>query len=234
MTASAWALAVTISILPAFGITMVVIDFLAKRLRIFVPWVVDRAALIYLGFVAAGVAVLVGLGLLPADVFWRTPSWGLVVGLVFAAPAAAIPYLLELALVSAENSDSKPTLATALFMREAEPAVTALLSTPVQWWFVAMGTAITEELLFRGALLHAVLSDVGFLPALLASAFVFGLHHVAFGVKAIISKVVAGLLWGWLVLISGTVIVSLIAHMVFQCLVWRRYQRVEGWLSHAD
>ena len=97
-----------------------------------------------------------------------------------------------------------------------------------------MGTAITEELLFRGALLHAVLSDVGFLPALLASAFVFGLHHVAFGVKAIISKVVAGLLWGWLVLISGTVIVSLIAHMVFQCLVWRRYQRVEGWLSHAD
>lgn len=94
MTASAWALAVTIGILPAFGITMVVIDFLAKRLRIFVPWVVDRAALIYLGFVAAGVAVLVGLGLLPADVFWRTPSWGLVVGLVFAAPAAAIPYLL--------------------------------------------------------------------------------------------------------------------------------------------
>ena len=32
MTASAWALAVTIGILPAFGITMVVIDFLAKRL----------------------------------------------------------------------------------------------------------------------------------------------------------------------------------------------------------
>jgi hypothetical protein len=28
---------VTIGILPAFGITMVVIDFLAKRLRIFVP-----------------------------------------------------------------------------------------------------------------------------------------------------------------------------------------------------
>lgn len=229
MTASAWALAVTIGILPAFGITMVVIDFLAKRLPVFAPWVVERAALIYLGFVAAGTAVVAGLGLLSADVFWRGPNWGLLVGLLLAAPAAAVPYLLELALVSADDSDSQPTLATALFMREAEPTVTALLSTPAQWWVVAIGTAITEELLFRGALLHAVLADVGPLPALLASALVFGMHHVAFGVKAIIGKVIAGLLWGWLVLISGTVIVSLVAHLVFQYLVWRRYQKVEGW-----
>ena len=229
MTASAWALAVTIGILPAFGITMVVIDFLAKRLPVLTPWVVERAALIYLGFAAAGTVIVAGSGLLPADVFWQTPGWGLVVGLGLAAPAAAVPYLLELALVSAGNSNSRPTLATALFMREAEPTVTALLSTPIQWWIVALGTAVTEELLFRGTLLHAVLTEVGPLPALLASAFVFGMHHVAFGVQAIISKVVAGLLWGGLVLLSGTVFVSLIAHLVFQYLVWRRYQKVEGW-----
>ena len=229
MTASAWALAVTIGILPAFGITMVVIDFLAKRLPVLTPWVVERAALIYLGFAAAGTVIVAGSGLLPADVFWQTPGWGLVVGLGLAAPAAAVPYLLELALVSAGNSNSRPTLATALFMREAEPTVTALLSTPIQWWIVALGTAVTEELLFRGTLLHAVLTEVGPLPALLASAFVFGMHHVAFGVQAIISKVVAGLLWGGLVLLSGTVFVSLIAHLVFQYLVWRRYQKVESW-----
>ena len=229
MTASAWALAVTIGILPAFGITMVVIDFLAKRLPVLTPWVVERAALIYLGFAAAGTVIVAGSGLLPADVFWQTPGWGLVVGLGLAAPAAAVPYLLELALVSAGNSNSRPTLATALFMREAEPTVTALLSTPIQWWIVALGTAVTEELLFRGTLLHAVLTEVGPLPSLLASAFVFGMHHVAFGVQAIISKVVAGLLWGGLVLLSGTVFVSLIAHLVFQYLVWRRYQKVEGW-----
>ena len=229
MTASAWALAVTIGILPAFGITMVVIDFLAKRLPVLTPWVVERAALIYLGFAATGTVIVAGSGLLPADVFWQTPGWGLVVGLGLAAPAAAVPYLLELALVSAGNSSSRPTLATALFMREAEPTVTALLSTPIQWWIVALGTAVTEELLFRGTLLHAVLTEVGPLPSLLASAFVFGMHHVAFGVQAIISKVVAGLLWGGLVLLSGTVFVSLIAHLVFQYLVWRRYQKVEGW-----
>ncbi|MDO5068132.1 MAG: CPBP family intramembrane metalloprotease [Propionibacteriaceae bacterium] len=192
---------------------------------------VERAASIYLGFVTGGVVVAAGLGLLPAEVFWPHSGWGVAVGLLLTAPAAVIPYLLELALVSAKNSDSQPTLATALFMREAEPTVTALLRTPTQWWIVALGTAVTEELLFRGALLHAILTDVGPLQALLASALVFGMHHVAFGVRAIIGKVVAGLLWGWLVLISGTVVVSLIAHLVFQYLVWRRYQKVEGWAA---
>ena len=77
-------------------------------------------------------------------------------------------------------------------------------------------------------MLHAVLSDRGPLLAILASAVVFGLHHVAFGINAIIGKIFAGLLWGALVLLAGSILVSITAHLLFQYLVWRRYRKVRA------
>lgn len=227
MSVSALALVVTVGILPAFGITMVVIDQLAKRIAALGVWVVDRAAIIYLMFAAMGVVVAWWLGLLPWSALWASPGWGLPVALLLSPAAAVIPYFIELALSSA-GEGSRPSLGTGIFLRDAEPAVGALLDRPLAWWIVAVGTALTEELLFRGAVLHAVLSDRGPLLAILASAVVFGLHHVAFGINAIIGKILAGLLWGALVLLAGSILASITAHLLFQCLVWRRYRKVRA------
>ncbi|WIK64423.1 CPBP family intramembrane glutamic endopeptidase [Gleimia hominis] len=227
MSASALALVVTIGILPAFGVTMLVIDLLAKRIPALDVWVVDRAALIYLMFTVAGVVVAWGVGLIPMSALWKKMNWGLPLALLLVPAAAIVPYFIELAL-SAASRGNAPSLGAGIFLRDAEPAVGALLDRPLVWWSVAVGTALTEEFLFRGAVLHAVLSDTRPLLAILASAVVFGLHHVAFGINAIIGKILAGLLWGGLVLLAGTVFASITAHLLFQCLVWRRYRKVRA------
>ena len=71
-----------------------------------------------------------------------------------------------------------------------------------------------EELLFRGALLHAVWSEHGVLFAILANSIIFGLHHVAFGINAILAKMTAGFLWSLLVLLGGSIIAAVVAHPI--------------------
>lgn len=228
MTASALALTITIGILPVYGISMVILDQLSKRFHFLQPLVVDRAAIVYLAFLVAGGALAIAAGLAPVEVLSFNSWWGAVLSLLLVPVAAVVPYLLELSLSSAAKSDERATLASTIFIREADASVEALVERRGVWWTVAIGTALTEELLFRGAVLHAVLGEYGALSAVLASGVIFGLHHVAFGVNAIIAKIVAGFLWSLLVLLGGSIIAALVAHLFFQYLVWRRTQRVRS------
>lgn len=228
MTASAIALTITIGVLPVYGISMVIVDQLSKRLQFLQPWVVDRAAIVYLAFLVAGGALAIAAGLVPVEVISFNSWWRALLSLLLAPVAAMVPYLLELSLSSATKSDERASLASTIFIREADASVQALVERREVWWTVAIGTSLTEELLFRGAVLHAVWGEYGALPAVLASGVIFGLHHVAFGINAIIAKVAAGFLWSFLVLLGGSIITALVAHLFFQYLVWRRTQRVRS------
>lgn len=50
MTASSIVLTISVGILPCYGITMMIIDRVSKKLLFLEPWVVDRAAVVYLVF----------------------------------------------------------------------------------------------------------------------------------------------------------------------------------------
>ena len=231
MTASAIVLMIAVGILPAYGITMMIIDQLSRKLHFLRPWVVDRAAVIYLVFLAIGNALVIVEGFIPIGAIVFKTWWGALLSIVLAPIVAMVPYLLELLLSSAIGSVERATLATAVFIRDANSSVNALIERHGVWWTVAIGTALMEELLFRGALLHAVWSEHGALFAILANSIIFGLHHVAFGINAIFAKMIAGLLWSLLVLLGGSIIAALAAHLFFQYLVWRRSQRIR--VSHA-
>lgn len=226
MSTATAALMLTIGLLPAFGITMVVIDQLSKKIPRLEPWVVDRAAIIYLAFLIAGVLMAQVAGMLPFAVLIPSQVWGFLTAVLLTPAAAILPYFLELGLVSVRKQTTDPTLAAALFVRDAKESLKALASRPSIWWVVAVGTAVTEEALFRGAVLHSMWQEHGIIPAILASSIIFGLHHVAFGAEAIISKIGAGLLWALLTIFAGSLIPALLAHICFQALVWRRLRRV--------
>ena len=226
MSTATAALTLTIGLLPAFGITMVVIDQLAKKIPRLELWVVDRAAIIYLAFLIAGVLMTQVAGMLPLAVLIPSKLWEFLAALLLTPAAAILPYLLELGLVSARGQTVDPTLAAALFFHESEESVKALVNRPRIWWVVAVGTAVAEEVLFRGVVLHSMWQEYGIIPAILAGSIIFGLHHVAFGVEAIISKTGAGLLWALLTIFAGSLIPALLAHIIFQAFVWRRLRRV--------
>jgi membrane protease YdiL (CAAX protease family) len=104
-------------------------------------------------------------------------------------------------------------------------AVQTWVSNPVV--FLAFGalTALFEELLWRGYLLHGLSADVGAIPALAAQAVLFGLNHVPFGPRTALAKAGSAVLWGVMVVMLDTVLVGIVAHLVFQVLAFRRLRR---------
>ena len=98
-------------------------------------------------------------------------------------------------------------------------------------------TALTEELLFRSVLLGVLLALLSVRSAVVVSAFVFGLWHVlttigdlsgndatqSLGaleqagsvVGVVLATSVAGLLFGWLRIRSGSVVAPWLAHIAF-------------------
>lgn len=79
MTASATVLMIAVGILPAYGITMMIIDQLSRKLHFLRPWVVDRAAVIYLVFLAIGNALVIVEGFIPIGAIVFKTWWEAVV-----------------------------------------------------------------------------------------------------------------------------------------------------------
>ncbi len=95
--------------------------------------------------------------------------------------------------------------------------------------FIPLGTVVFEEIIFRGVLLASLLRWTTRGPAIVASAVVFGLWHLppalrdaggegfagGLGVVAgtIVFTTMAGLLFAWLRLRSGSLLAPLLAHI---------------------
>jgi sodium transport system permease protein len=79
----------------------------------------------------------------------------------------------------------------------------------VVWLVVAITPAICEELLFRGLLLSA-LRGLGMWPALLITSLLFGLAHAS--IYRLLPTLFLGLVFGYLVWRSGSVLTGIVAH----------------------
>jgi membrane protease YdiL (CAAX protease family) len=222
------ALNVSLAMLPVLGVLMFSLRrYAAWTSRYAMSLAYRGAALVYVGVLLAGLAVVWHIGALPPRaLFYADVSpWGIALGLVLAVPCAIAPYWLELAVSRALRHRSR---LAASGLEHARESATALGTGPVRFAVVAVATAVAEEALFRGAVLFEVANTRGPLLALLAVGVIFGLHHMSFGLPAIAGKLLAGLLWGMLMLLTGVVVVPLVVHLLFQLLVYRRMVRMRA------
>lgn len=221
------ALVVAIAVLPVFGVGMFAVRrYLAWTSRLGYRIGTAGAAGFYALVVVGAVALVAGLGRLPAAALAGADPvpWRVAAGVALVAPAAVMPYLVELAM-SSWLQGRRRLPATGL--DGAKESVAAVSRQPRGYAVLAVATAVAEELLFRGAVLYEVTAARGAVLGVLAASVVFGLHHAPFGVPALVGKAVAGGLWALLMLLTGLIVVPILAHLLFQHLVWRRTARLE-------
>lgn len=146
--------------------------------------------------------------------------------------AAAAPILILAALIVASPWNATQSLVELVdrlivpFFRDWPIAEMAL---------VAAAAGLGEELLFRGALQAAISQRYGIVPALLAASVAFGLVHFLNSAYAVFATVV-GAYCGWLWLISGNLLVPIIAHGLydFLALVYLTRWRRPPWRQNLD
>jgi membrane protease YdiL (CAAX protease family) len=170
------------------------------------------------------VGLVAQIGALPAAalVADRASPGLAAVGFALAVPCAFAPYWLELALSALLHGRHKLPVTG---LDGARDSVAEASTDRRRFALVAVLTAVAEEVLFRGAVLHEVTTHRGALLGVIAASLVFGLHHVSFGLPAIAGKTLAGVLWAGLMLLTGLIAVPLVAHLLFQSLVYRRMVR---------
>lgn len=215
---------IAVMVMPVYGVALYIVNlngsWWAER-------IVVNAAWVYGAFVAIG-AVLATLltpranrlGLL--DLGSPGP---LAIGLGLAAPLAVAAYFVELIVsnVALRSSVGAPEMPSG---RSAGEAVDAVSATFGGYATLACITALSEEYLFRGAMLPSLRVDHSWPVSLLATSAIFGFHHAAFGVPAVVGKLFAGIVWGVLALWTGSLLAPLVSHLFFQYLVFRRMSRV--------
>ena len=78
-----------------------------------------------------------------------------------------------------------------------------------------LGAAIVEESFYRGYLQPAMISRFGAVGGIIATAIIFDLAHMNFKPAALISKLVSGLVFGFLRGKDGSLMAPAIAHALF-------------------
>lgn len=91
------------------------------------------------------------------------------------------------------------------------------------WWLIlnifvlAFLPAVCEELIFRGIILNGLRKNIKDIYAVLLSAFMFALMHGR--IEQFIYPFILGLVFGWLVIKTKTILSSMIVHFVNNLLV---------------
>lgn len=104
-------------------------------------------------------------------------------------------------------------------LQSAEMMRETLLSLPpgIMLLLIAVIPAISEELLFRGFLLHGLRTSTRKWPAIIVSAIIFGIFHF-FLFKFIVTATL-GVLLGYLCWQSRSILPSIVAHMLHNTIV---------------
>jgi membrane protease YdiL (CAAX protease family) len=93
-----------------------------------------------------------------------------------------------------------------------------------------MLTAVAEEVLYRGIWI-GVLREVLEVPAAIAigsAALAYGLGHLFFGFQQVLQKVVAGTIFGVLLVTTGSLLVPILAHIAQNLVVFGLAVRQSG------
>jgi uncharacterized protein len=156
-------------------------------------------------------ALLLTPGLDHADVGLRWPSgphassaWGYLVCLV--VPLAVVGVVLR---YRARHGDSVP----------GQQVVAALLPVTAEerrWAaIVAVGAGVSEELLFRGLFIAAVVGPLGLgvWPAAIITSLMFGVVHVYQGMAPAVALTLFGLVLSWFYLLGASLIPVMLLHV---------------------
>lgn len=212
------------AVMPVFGVTLFAansgVGITPSAGRRLISWTAEFYTLL----VVAALVVVAAAGQLPGTAFSTDVAvWVMLAALVATPVVAVAAYLVELILsdrIGGAWSGAVPPTAI-----DAAGVVRRSVDVPTRYVVIAVVTAVFEELLFRGAVFTEVREAVGVVGALLASSALFAFHHISFGPAAVAGKLLAGLGWASLFLVSGTVLVPIASHLMFQFLVYRRMTR---------
>ena len=91
-----------------------------------------------------------------------------------------------------------------------------LTATERTWWiFVSLTAGITEEILYRGFLIHYFFSapfHAELAVAVIVSSVIFGAGHLYQGVAGFISSAILGLLFSAIFLMTGNLLLPMVLH----------------------
>jgi len=111
---------------------------------------------------------------------------------------------------------------------EAFDAARVISRSPATFAAISVITAIAEELLYRGAMLYLLGQHLDASLAVAIQAMAYALNHVAFGVTAVVSKLLFGAVLGVSVVLADSLVPAIAAHCLFQFLVWRRFRKLDA------
>jgi uncharacterized protein len=184
-----------------------------KRIRFYrkiiaVEWVCTAVALLAVGFGA-----LFTIRTMPGEMGWLAGARGssFVAGLV---TAMAIVLLLPVLLaIWSQNIRAKAA--------KAAQSLSYLLPSSTEerrwWWPLCITAGVCEEVLYRGFLLHYFHTSplhLSLTLAMVVAAVIFGIGHLYQGAKGALSTAVLGFALGAVFLVTGSLLVPIIAHAV--------------------
>jgi len=235
-------------VFPVFGIGMMA--YAAVRIKFGSSRWLDLAPPVLFGLVvwSALLLELPDTSLVHISTEWIDLNWGVYVGVGLAPIVAAAAYFFELWLATKKiawerarrSSNVVPAVFTAqiggmpvsgitpMSGAESFALVGRLSSSTTTFMVLSVWTMLGEELLYRGVLLNSLKgADYwGSAVAWGASSMLYGLNHIPFGVPAFVGKVFAGLLFAGLAILGkGSIVACLLAHLLLQVLVFRRFRK---------
>jgi membrane protease YdiL (CAAX protease family) len=107
-------------------------------------------------------------------------------------------------------------------LREQVVVLYRLLGHPSTWqaWFALPFVAVSEEVIYRGALQSMLVPRLGRLPAVALAAMLYALAHVASASWALVAvALVCGLFWGLVRELGGSLWASVACHLVWDVLI---------------
>ncbi len=176
---------------------------------------------IIVSFLATGLALVIALVLLKADIIdgWRVFKQNVWANLKIALTGLGLMFLgnlvFNLLMLKLKGTLTPPANETNISMIfQIDPLLMSIL--------IALFAPILEELVFRNSLFRGTLDRAGFWPAILISSLVFGLMHVLPAVLAgdwsdlinIVIYMHMGVQMAWAYYRSGTIITPIIIHFL--------------------
>lgn len=161
--------------------------------------------LVYLLYKGVDIKRYIGLDVNPRLVLWGFVSAAILLSVNIAVSAVLLIIFGESQAVIESNT-----------------TITELSATPSGLIYVAIAlglAGVCEEFAFRGFLQSTLTRRFSFIPAVIVSAFVFGLFHFDPQLVYIISSMTAGLVLGYVYHHWNSYIVALIAHSAMNLIV---------------
>lgn len=167
-------------------------------------------------------ATIVGLALWVSGLYGNRPRDVLALGPARGGAKAYILGFFAVLAVSMALSVLFYLIMPQALTQDLKPFVGMVSSdaAPLLALAVIVGAPLSEELLFRGFLLSALArTRLGFVGASLVSTVLWGLLHVQYSVAGMISVILLGLTFCWLLWRTGSLWVPIVCHAIYNGLV---------------